>query len=38
MPAARVPLVDYATPFSFTAAELDAATTLLESWAAHPTW
>lgn len=38
VPAARVPLVDYATPFPFTAAELDAAATLLETWAAHPTW
>jgi probable phosphoglycerate mutase len=38
MPAARVPLVDYATPFPLTAAELDAASTLLEKWAAKPTW
>lgn len=37
-PAARVPLVDYATPYPFTAAELAAASALLEGWAANPTW
>ncbi len=37
-PAALVPLVDYATPYPFTAAELAAAATLLEQWAANPTW
>jgi broad specificity phosphatase PhoE len=37
-PTARVPLVEYATPYPFTTAELDAAATLLERWAASPTW
>ena len=37
-PAARVPLVEYATPYPFTAAELAAAAQLLEEWAASPTW
>ncbi len=37
-PGARMPLVEYATPYAFTSAELDAAVTLLELWAAQPTW
>jgi broad specificity phosphatase PhoE len=37
-PGARVPLVEYATPYPFTAAELDAVTTALEEWVAAPTW
>jgi probable phosphoglycerate mutase len=37
-PEARTPLVEYATPYPFTAAELDAAATVLEQWAAQPTW
>jgi 2,3-bisphosphoglycerate-dependent phosphoglycerate mutase len=37
-PGARVPLAEHAVPYPFTAAELDAATTLLEQWAASPTW
>jgi broad specificity phosphatase PhoE len=37
-PAVHAPMAEHATPYPFTAAELDAATTLLEGWAAHPTW
>jgi len=37
-PGARMPLVGYAMPYPFTDAELDAAATLLERWAASPTW
>jgi broad specificity phosphatase PhoE len=37
-PGARVPLAEHAKPYPFTAAELDAATALLERWAASPTW
>jgi probable phosphoglycerate mutase len=37
-PARRVPLVDYAEPYPFTAAELDRAASVLEAWAAAPTW
>jgi len=37
-PGARVPLAEHAKPYPFTAAELDAATALLEWWAASPTW
>jgi broad specificity phosphatase PhoE len=37
-PSARVPLAEHAKPYPFTAAELDAATALLERWAASPTW
>jgi broad specificity phosphatase PhoE len=37
-PGARTPLVDYATPYPFTASELAAAAALLERWAAEPTW
>jgi hypothetical protein len=31
-------MAEHATPYPFTAEELDAATTLLEQWAAKPTW
>jgi hypothetical protein len=37
-PAVRVPLAEHATPYRFTAAELDAAATLLAEWVASPTW
>lgn len=37
-PAVHVPLVEHATAYPFTTAELDEATTLLEQWAAEPTW
>jgi broad specificity phosphatase PhoE len=37
-PGVRVPLAEHATPYRFTADELAAATTLLEQWAASPTW
>jgi broad specificity phosphatase PhoE len=37
-PGARMPLVEYATPYPFTHEELDAAATLLELWSAQPTW
>ena len=37
-PGARVPMAEHATPYPFTAEELDAATTLLETWTANPTW
>jgi len=37
-PGVRVPLAEHAVPYPFIAEELDAATTLLEQWAASPTW
>jgi 2,3-bisphosphoglycerate-dependent phosphoglycerate mutase len=37
-PGVRMPLADHAHPYPFTAEELDAATSLLEQWAASPTW
>jgi broad specificity phosphatase PhoE len=37
-PGARVPLAVHAKPYPFTAEELEAATALLERWAASPTW
>lgn len=37
-PAVRVPMAEHATAYPFTAAELDAATTVLEQWASEPTW
>jgi broad specificity phosphatase PhoE len=37
-PGPRVPLAEHAVPYPFTAHDLDAATTLLEQWAANPTW
>jgi probable phosphoglycerate mutase len=37
-PGPRVPLAEHAVPYPFTAEELDAAATLLEQWAANPTW
>ena len=37
-PGVRVPLAEHAVPYPFTAEELDAATSLLEQWAASPTW
>ena len=37
-PGVRVPLAEHAVPYPFTADELDAATALLEEWAASPTW
>jgi broad specificity phosphatase PhoE len=37
-PGVRMPLVDYATAYEASAAELDAATALLEGWLAAPTW
>jgi len=37
-PGVRVPLAAHATPYPFTAEELAAATTVLEEWAANPTW
>jgi len=37
-PGVRVPLAEHAVPYPFTAEELDSATTLLEQWAASPTW
>jgi probable phosphoglycerate mutase len=37
-PGTRMPLAHHATPYPFTAEELDAATTLLEQWVASPTW
>ena len=37
-PGVRVPLAEHAVPYPFTAEELDAATALLEEWAASPTW
>jgi hypothetical protein len=37
-PGARVPLAEHATPYPFTREQLEAATDLLEEWAASPTW
>ena len=37
-PAHHMPIVDHATPYPFTRAELDAAATVLETWLAAPTW
>jgi probable phosphoglycerate mutase len=37
-PGPRVPLVEYAHPYRFAAAELEQAVGLLESWVAAPTW
>jgi broad specificity phosphatase PhoE len=37
-PEVHAPMAEHATPYPFTAEELAAATTLLEGWAAHPTW
>jgi broad specificity phosphatase PhoE len=38
VPGAIVPLVELATPYRFTAEELDDAVRALESWLAAPTW
>jgi broad specificity phosphatase PhoE len=38
VPAPRVPLAAYAEPYPFTGEELDRAASLLEAWAAAPTW
>src|SRR5262249_24384523 len=37
-PAPRVPLVEHAHPYRFSAAELERSVTLLEDWCAAPTW
>jgi broad specificity phosphatase PhoE len=37
-PVARVPLVEYATPYSFTGLELRRAAITLEYWLAAPSW
>jgi len=37
-PAVRVPMAAHATPYPFSAGELEAAVELLEAWLAHPTW
>jgi len=37
-PGARVPLAEHATPYAFTAAQLERATAVLEEWAASPSW
>jgi broad specificity phosphatase PhoE len=37
-PGARMPLVEYAKPYPFRAAELEAATDSLERWVAAPGW
>ena len=37
-PGMHMPLVEYATPYGFTAAELDAATAALERWVGAPHW
>jgi broad specificity phosphatase PhoE len=37
-PGVRVPLAEHATPYPFTAEELERATALLERWTANPTW
>jgi alpha-ribazole phosphatase len=37
-PAPRVPLAAYAEPYPFTGEELDRAASLLEAWAAAPSW
>lgn len=38
LPGARMPLAEHATPYPFTADELETAVRLLEMWAASPTW
>ena len=38
VPSTIVPLVELATPYRFTADELEAAVEALESWVAAPTW
>lgn len=38
VPAARVPLVEYAHAHRLTAAELERSVSLLDSWCASPTW
>jgi len=37
-PGARVPLVEYATPYRFARAQVVRVVELLESWCASPTW
>jgi len=37
-PGVRMPMAEHATPYPFTAEELEAAVLLLEGWAANPTW
>jgi len=37
-PGARVPMAENATPYPFTADELERATVTLETWLADPTW
>jgi broad specificity phosphatase PhoE len=37
-PGARMPLAEHATPYPFTADELERATSLLAQWVAEPTW
>jgi broad specificity phosphatase PhoE len=37
-PEVHAPMAEHATAYPFTAEDLDAAATLLEGWAAHPTW
>jgi broad specificity phosphatase PhoE len=38
VPSVTVPLVELATPYRFTAEELESAVAALESWRASPTW
>jgi broad specificity phosphatase PhoE len=37
-PAPRMPLVEHAHPYRFSAAELEASVTVLEDWCTAPTW
>jgi broad specificity phosphatase PhoE len=37
-PSTRVPLVPYATPFPFAAAEIEKVVEVLEAWLAAPSW
>ena len=37
-PAVHAPMIEHATAYPFIAAELIAATTVLEGWVANPTW
>jgi broad specificity phosphatase PhoE len=37
-PGARVPMAENATPYPFTAEELETATVTLETWLADPDW
>jgi broad specificity phosphatase PhoE len=37
-PGTRVPLVPYATPYPFTAAEIGTVVDVLEAWLAAPSW